>query len=136
MSSSAAARRVSEPGSERDLGRRGEAAAERYLTRRGFRILERGFRRRCGEIDLVAEQGEALVFVEVKTRSGSGFGHPAEAVTHRKRLRLVRAASVYLQERGGWKRPCRFDLVSVRVGSDGTERIEHLCDSFAADLRG
>ncbi len=76
-----------------ELGRRGEAIAARYLAGRGFRILQHRFRTRGGEIDLVAEEGETLAFIEVKTRSSAACGRPAEAVDRRKQARLARVQS-------------------------------------------
>lgn len=114
------------------LGERGERIAERYLTGKGLRILERGYRARCGEIDLIAEEGEELVFVEVKTRTSARFGDPLEAVTPWKRRRILRAASLYLQSRGAWNRPCRFDVMAIRLDSHGGAEVEHVRGAFDA----
>ena len=102
----------------RTLGQSGEDAAASLLQARGYRILARNFRCRWGEIDIIAEEGGYLVFVEVKTRSGRGFGAPAEAVDPKKRQRLRRVAERYLycrgpRGRGGEPPPCRFDVVTV-----------------------
>lgn len=76
------------------------------------------------------EDGEVLVFVEVKARSGSGFGRPAEAVVPAKRGRMARAAEAFLAAEGAWDRPCRFDVVEVEPdGADGW-RITHIEDAF------
>ncbi|MBI4160925.1 MAG: YraN family protein [Acidobacteria bacterium] len=116
------------------LGRRGEDIAERHLRRSGYRILERGFRTRFGEIDLVAEESGEIVFVEVKTRRGPGFGEPEEAVDGRKRRRLARLAVAYRQRRGCGEQPCRFDVVAVLLGEGGRpERIRVVRDAFPAD---
>lgn len=101
------------------VGREGEDAAAVYLAERGYRILERNLRLRAGEIDLVAEESGYLVFVEVKTRTSSGYGTAAEAVTAQKRRQLIRLAGLYLARRGGAPPPCRFDVVTVEPGSDG-----------------
>jgi putative endonuclease len=114
-------------------GRHGEAVAARYLLNQGYRILARGFRTRCGEIDLVAAEGDELVFVEVKSRASLQCGDPLEAVTVAKRRRILRAAALYLQSSGSWERPCRFDLVAVRWGPAGEEEVEHIRDAFRAD---
>ena len=112
------------------LGRAGEDLAARHLERRGFRILERGFRTRDGEIDLVAADGDTVVFVEVKARSGSACGRPAEAVDGRKQRRLLRAARVWLHRHGATEAPCRFDVVEVlsRPGQEAT--AHHIADAF------
>jgi putative endonuclease len=95
-----------------------------------MRILARRYRRRFGEIDLIGAIGDSVVFVEVKTRSGSGFGRPAEAVTPLKRRRLARVALAFLQERGWLTRPSRFDVVEVIVGSDEELTLRHIVDAF------
>ena len=112
------------------LGRAGEAVAEAHLRRAGMEILERRFRVRCGEIDIVALDGEIIVFVEVKTRAGGRYGGPAAAVTHRKRKRLARVASAYLQSRRCAERPCRFDVVEVVGKRAGSMQINHITDAF------
>lgn len=106
------------------LGIAGEALAEAVLRDKGLRILARRWRCRSGEIDLIAEDGRWLVFVEVKARAGEGFGRPSEAVDARKRRRLARAALTYLQAEDALERPCRFDVVEV-----GRE-IRHIEDAF------
>jgi putative endonuclease len=112
------------------LALRGEEAAATMLRGAGFRILQSRYRRRLGEIDLVAEDGEVLVFVEVKTRSGRGFGMPAESVNAVKRRRIARAALKYLQESGEHDRRCRFDVVEVVTGATGALECRHIPDAF------
>ncbi|MCP3979724.1 MAG: YraN family protein [bacterium] len=112
------------------LGLRGEHAAALALERRGLSVLQRRYRCRLGEVDLVARDGDAIVFVEVKARRGSGYGEPAEAVTPAKQRRLARVALRYLQQRGWLERPCRFDVVEVRESVDGTTQVRHLIDAF------
>jgi len=113
-----------------DLGTRGEVLAGKYLRRAGYRLLVKNFRCRCGEIDLVAEEGGNLVFVEVKTRSSADFGHPLEAVDRRKQGQLIRAAHVYLKEQEAEERFCRFDVVSVTFDGNGTPVIELVKNAF------
>ncbi|MBF0096232.1 MAG: YraN family protein [Magnetococcales bacterium] len=94
------------------LGLESEQVAERYLHKNGYRILERNVRSRQGELDMVALQGEVLVFCEVKSRRGAFGPDPAENLHARKQARLVRLAAAYLQrhpEHAG--RECRFDAV-------------------------
>ncbi len=118
------------------LGAAGEAAAERALAGAGLSILARRFRCRAGEIDLVARDGPVVVFVEVKTRRGTGFGRPADAVTARKRLHMVRAARVFLSTLGGDAPPCRFDVVEVLPGAGGFLEARHVRDAFRLGLWG
>ena len=96
------------------LGRKGEAVAEARMRREGYRILERNYRNAYGEIDLIAVEGETLVFVEVKSRRTGTYGPPEMAVDRKKQRRISRAALGYLTARGGASRPCRFDVVSVQ----------------------
>ncbi|HSC29219.1 MAG TPA: YraN family protein [Vicinamibacterales bacterium] len=95
------------------LGRLGESLAVAELERRGYAILERRYRTRHGEIDIVAEEGGALVFVEVKARATGEFGPAAEAVTVRKRRRLASMAVEYLARHRVGARLCRFDVVAI-----------------------
>ncbi|APC08106.1 YraN family protein [Neomoorella thermoacetica] len=105
----------------RRRGQIGEAAAAALLADSGYRILERNYRCPLGEIDIVAAQGEEIVFIEVRTRSSQNFGTPQESVDGRKRLRLRRLAAYYLGSRGLAGRSCRFDVVAVWL--DRQERV-------------
>ena len=91
-----------------------------------MRIVERNFRTRYGEVDLVAEDGAAVVFVEVKTRRGSAYGSPEESVTPKKRARLVTTAETYLQEHGMEQRHWRLDVVGIVLRANGPAEINHL----------
>ncbi len=112
------------------LGLEGEARAERALRQAGLRVLDRRFRTRRGELDLVALDGDVIVFVEVKTRTGEGTGAPAESVTRVKQERLARTALAWLQRRGWLDRRCRFDVVEVLLDARGGVRLRHLRDAF------
>lgn len=116
------------------LGDRGERAAARFLRRRGLRVLVRGYRTPRGEIDLIAREGDTLVFVEVKTRRS---GAPAEAVTAEKQRRLTLAALEFLRRHGLLDRRSRFDVVAIIWPDDrGAPAIEHIRDAFPAVGRG
>ena len=114
------------------LGRAGEAAAEALLAGKGFTVLARNYRTRGGEVDLVCQDGETVVFVEVKTRGAGSLARPDQAVTAAKRGRLVRAAAAFLSERDLWDRPCRFDVVAV-TASGKTLTATHLPDAFVLE---
>ena len=101
------------PDQRQILGAEGEKQAERFLRRRRYAILARNYRCRVGEVDLVALDGRTVVFVEVKTRTGAGFGTPLEAVNARKRRRLIGAAQHYLTRHRLHHRNARFDVVGV-----------------------
>jgi putative endonuclease len=112
------------------IGRFGEDLAVKELTGAGLRILDRNWRCAEGEIDIVAEDGSTLVICEVKTRSGLGFGDPAEAVVAAKALRLRRLAVRWLAAHElGWT-DMRFDIVTVLRRSEGGPLVRHLRGAF------
>jgi putative endonuclease len=111
-------------------GRRGEDLAHRFLQQQGYTIVARNLKIRGArvELDIVARNGETIVFVEVKTRATDEFRTPDQAVDADKREHLIRAASAYLQAAdAGWDR-ARFDIVNVLF--EGRTRIEHIRDAF------
>lgn len=109
----------------RRIGALGEEIAANYLKRRGYLILERNIRLGEGEIDIIAEKGEFLVFVEVRTRTGSSFGTPEESVTAQKRERLLTLAQAYIQAHEGLPPSWRIDVVAVELTPWGrVSRIE------------
>ena len=118
-------------GSE-SLGRRGETAAAKFLKRLGYRILECGYDSPLGEIDIIAIDGRTIVFVEVKTRSSTDAGHPADAVDATKRRRMTQAALAYLKAHNLLQTPARFDVIAV-TWRDVHEApvIEHFQNAFA-----
>lgn len=112
------------------LGRQGEEIACSYLLRRGYRLLARNYRARRAEVDIVAEEGGDLVFVEVKTRRGLGYGHPLEAVTQAKCRQLSMAALHYLAHTGKENHPARFDVVAITIQENGNHEIELVRNAF------
>ena len=125
--------RVSEqeppPGSRAALARAGENAAAAWVERAGLRIVERNYRCRSGELDIVAADGETVVFVEVKLRHAPF--DPLEAVDERKQRRVSRAAFDFLMRRGMLDRPARFDVVAVEAR---TLACTHVIDAFDCDV--
>jgi putative endonuclease len=111
------------------LGRRGERAAEKYLRHNGYRIVARNFRAAGAEIDLVAMDGETLVFIEVKTRRSRIAGAPEEAVDKRKQTRMRRAAEVFAQRYRADEVEMRFDIAAVDASGRRLE-IELLRNAF------
>lgn len=114
---------------ELPLGRRGERAAEKYLKRSGYRIVARNFRAAGAEIDLIAIDGETLVFVEVKTRRNRIAGAPEEAVDERKQSRMRRAAEAFVVQYRAGEKDLRFDIVAVDAAG-GRLGIELLRNAF------
>ena len=112
------------------LGARGEDLAVKYLKKKGYKVIERNYRCQRGEIDLVARQGDTLVFVEIKSRSSSGFGLPQEAVDRFKQDKLIEVARAYLAERRLTEDiSMRFDVVAVQLTATGPD-IELIKDAF------
>lgn len=110
----------------------GEALVEKYLSERGCRIVEREWRCRFGEIDLIAEQEGALLFVEVKLRTNLRYGMPRESVTAKKQEKLRSAALLYLSMHG-LDAPARFDVAEVYTDvhhSARSTRIEYIENAF------
>lgn len=117
--------------SRKALGTLGEEIAARRLEELGYRILERNFRCPIGEADIVALEGDVLVFVEVRARSSAACGTPAESVTPLKRRKMRQVARWYLASREGSSRtPVRFDVVAVHMyGADAT-RVDVIRSAF------
>ena len=112
-----------------DLGAWGEKLAADYLTQKGMHILQANWTHQRAEVDLIAKDGEVLVFVEVKTRSSDYFGPPEAFVTSQKEKLLVRAAHAYMEHSGhDWE--IRFDIVSILCRNPEDYRIDHLVDAF------
>ena len=108
------------------LGRRGEDLAAEHLAASGLTIVERNWRCPLGEIDLVARDGDELVFVEVKTRSSIAFGHPLEAITAIKLARLRRLAAAWCEANPGNHDRIRIDALAIVAPHGGPIDIEHL----------
>ena len=110
-------------------GQLGEDAAVRFLQAKGYKILERNFRCSFGEMDIIARQGDELVFIEVRSRRSEGFGDPAESVGAVKQRKLSRIALHYLQKHDLLDTKARFDVLGIRVRPEGQE-IELVRDAF------
>ena len=108
------------------VGAYGERVAEEHLRGQGMVILDRNWRCPAGELDIVAREGDVLVFCEVKTRRGTGFGHPLEAVTARKAARLRRLAAAWTSDSGLHLPDVRIDLVGVLRPTRGPAVVEHV----------
>ncbi len=108
------------------LGKRGEVAAAKYLEKEGYDILEKNYKTHIGEIDLIGMDGETICFIEVKTRTTSDYGTPAEAVNEKKQEKYYLVASEYLVHKGKADSPCRFDVVEIENG-----KINLIKDAFS-----
>jgi len=110
-------------------GRRGEILAARHLEKAGYQIVERNYRCLFGEMDLVAQDGRSVVFVEVKTRRSDRFGLPQASVGLKKKKKLSQIALHYLQQKCLTSCEARFDVIAVRIGPEG-EGVEHIRNAF------
>jgi len=114
------------------FGKRGEKAAESYLKKQGYRILKKNYRTRVGEIDIIAEHNNVLVFIEVKSRTDATLEHPFMAVTPRKQKKIAQTASCFLVQNKVGDREIRFDVVSVLPDNENSDslQVEVLQDAF------
>lgn len=110
-------------------GSKGEELAVDFLKKKGYRILTRNFRFQHGEIDIIAEDGYVLVFVEVKTRKSMEYGSPEESISVRKRKLLRRTAEGYMYTKKIEDRECRCDVIAIEYQNNVCE-IRHLVDAF------
>jgi len=108
------------------IGKRGEEIARRHLARLGYEIVCSNYRRREGEIDIIAHDGETLVFVEVRSHSTPEFGTPAESIIRSKLEKIETVATLYMQETECEDIPCRFDAVEVYFKRGRLQRINHI----------
>jgi putative endonuclease len=112
------------------LGARAEQLAADELERRGCRVIDRNYRYRGGELDLVARDGDTLVFVEVRARRSAEFGAPYETIGREKQRRVARAAEHWLVTHGLTRAFARFDVVSVLLPADGSPQLEIITNAF------
>jgi len=119
----------------REIGALGERIAAEYLTGLGYVIRERNFRSREGEIDIIAEKDDFLVFVEVRTRTSSAFGTPEESVTAQKKERLIALADAYMEDRDDLPSSWRIDVVALELGPKGqVSRLELIENAISPGL--
>ena len=109
-----------------EQGAAAESLACKFLKQRGLVLVERNYRCKAGELDLIMEQDDGLVFVEVRMRNNPNFGSAAESVGRQKQQRVIKAAQHYLQRHRCHDRPCRFDIIAI----DGNREIQWLQNAF------
>jgi putative endonuclease len=112
--------------STRKKGSKGEELAGKYLKSKGYSILEKNFSLKTGEIDIIARDGDTIVFVEVKTATSTSFGDPLEWVPVQKQRRIIKTSLSYLTRHGLHDSPVRFDVVAI----DPSRNINHVRDAF------
>ena len=119
--------------SKREIGNSGESAAAKYLSRSGYSIIERNYFCRFGEIDIIAEDGKYICFIEVKSRRPGSLVTGAEAVDLHKRRKIIMTAKNYLMQNSTELQP-RFDVIEVGLRSDGRPikgSINHIINAFS-----
>ena len=116
-----------------EMGRRGEDAAAAYLSRLGMEIVDRNWRSDRGEIDIVAVDGDVLVFCEVKTRKSTSAGTAEDAVSPSKQKRLVHLAAEYIARAGSAPCATRFDVVAIHVLAEDRALLRHHRAAFCAE---
>jgi len=114
------------------FGKEGEKAAVKFLKKRGYRIIEKNYRNKAGEIDIIAEHGQVLMFVEVKSRAGAELGEPLEAITPHKQRKIGQVARGFMAQHKSENRDCRFDVVGIQGDPNQPKQwdIELIQDAF------
>jgi len=115
---------------KRDFGKEGEEIAAQYLLEKGFEIIKRNYQFSHGEIDIVAMDGDTLVFVEVKTRKTLEYGEPEYAINKKKIQQLKKMAELYLFDKQIEEADCRFDVIAIILGSENNPQITHYENAF------
>ncbi len=114
------------------LAKWGEKRAQKFLKKQGYTTLAKNYLCKTGELDLVmAETDGTIIFVEVKTRSTEDFAEPEDAITTSKKQRMSRAAQYFLNSHNIENRPCRFDVVTIKIDQMGRETVKHYENAFA-----
>ena len=122
------------PMNRQEVGKLGEKLAQKFLKRKGYRILETGFRCREGEIDIIAQQKDYLVFIEVRTKSSLRFGTPEESITQKKKEKLITSASTYISTHQNITSLWRIDVVAIEIDQKGkSKRIELIENAIGQD---
>lgn len=116
-----------------EIGKEAEGQAAEHLRRQGLKPVTNNYRCRNGEIDLIMQSHDTLVFVEVRFRRQKGFGGAAASVDRRKQQKLLATAQHYLQHENATNRPCRFDVIAVMPGADGTLIFDWIQNAFELD---
>ena len=119
---------------KRDKGNEAEQIACNHLAKNGYRIITRNFNCRVGEIDIIAQNGEDLVFVEVRSWHSSAIVNPLDTISRRKQKRVIRAAEVYLTKHVRLPVPARFDVAIVKFGTP--PHVELIQNAFGLEPAG
>ena len=107
------------------LGQKGETIAKNYLLENNYKILDQNFKFKNGEIDLIASNGDFLVFIEVKTRSNAQYGSPEYSITKKKRAAISRTAEYYLYKKNIENVDCRIDVITILFDNSESFKLQH-----------
>lgn len=118
--------------SKRDIGKKGEKIAIDYLKQQDYKIITQNYNSKVGEIDIIAQEKETLVFIEVKYRSNINYGLPSEAINYRKIQHICRTAQWYLNQHK-WDKDVRFDVIEI-IEQNGLYKIELIRNAFENPL--
>ena len=110
---------------KKELGNKGEKIASDYIKEIGYEILDKNYRKREGEIDLIAEDNREIVFIEVKTRKSSNFGYPEEAVNQKKTEKMIKVANLWLEEKEKFDNSWRIDIIAIEMDTQ-PPKITHI----------
>ncbi|NMA95925.1 MAG: YraN family protein [Clostridiales bacterium] len=119
-----------------ELGRYGEQVAKHHLIGGGYRILAENFTCKSGEIDIIAQKGGYIIFVEVKTRRTLSYGYPGQAVDRRKQIRYGKIASTYIRQNRIFNKSYRFDVIEIYIKDKGSHTINHIENAFTLTNKG
>jgi putative endonuclease len=117
----------------KEFGKSGEELAAKHLTKLGYKVLEKNYRTKAGEIDIIAQDGPTIVFVEVKSRRDKSYGPPEIKVDYHKRRQITRAALLYLLRKKKGNSPCRFDVVGISAPQGEAVEVTVIKDAFEMD---
>ena len=117
------------------FGKKSESVAAAQLEKNGYKILEHNYRTKLGEIDIIAKEGDTIVFVEVKARRSDGFGNPKSAITPKKQQKISMTALYYLKATKQSNAKARFDVVTIRSGKENPD-IEIIKNAFELAYHG
>ncbi|HER23910.1 MAG TPA: YraN family protein [Candidatus Atribacteria bacterium] len=114
-----------------NLGKYGEKIASKYLEEKGYKIKERNFRTFLGEIDIICEYKENIIFVEVKTRRSGRYGYPEEAINLNKQRKIIKNALCYLAQYNLWGKKYCFDVILISISNhQDLKRLKHIRNAF------
>jgi len=121
-------------GYKKQFGNKGEKIAEDFLRNKGYKIIQRNYRCAFGEIDIIAEYIDTIIFVEVRTKSTDNFGSPQDSITSSKIDKISKTAIMYIQEKNLIDQACQFDVIAITYKT-GKPNISHIENAFEIDRK-